>query len=112
MSYQGSYPGGPGGYIDAEYTEVIEAQPQLRSRKLHLLPRSASAMVGEVMEEAMVLATHDRCLALLAKAGMEHTAALSMMELQFSSMTPQGAHRYSEIVDAYAQKAADKVRRW
>lgn len=114
MSYQGSYPGGPDGYIDAEYTEVIETrpQPQLRSRKPHLLPRSTSAMMGEVMEEAMVLATHDRCLALLAKAGMEHTAALSMMELQFSSMTPQGAHRYSEIVDAYAQKAADKVRRW
>lgn len=110
MSYQGSYPGRPDGYIDAEYTEVITLQP--RSKGLRILPRSTSSMMGEVMEEAMVLATHDRCLALLAKAGMEHTAALSMMELQFSSMTPQGAHRYSEIVDAYAQKAADKVRRW
>ena len=59
-----------------------------------------------------MLATHDRCLALLAKAGMEHTAALSMMELQFSSMTPQAAERYRAIVDAYAQQAADKVRRW
>lgn len=68
--------------------------------------------MGEVMEEAMVLATHDRCLAMLAKAGMEHTAALSVMEQQFASMTPQGAERYRRIVDAYAQQAADKVRRW
>lgn len=105
MSYQ-RY---PGEVIDAEYVEVIPAQ---RGIGAHLLPRRTSVVMGEVMEEAMVLATHDRCLALLAKAGMEHTAALSMMELQFSSMTPQGAHRYSEIVDAYTQKAADKVRRW
>lgn len=108
MSYQGRYPGSDG-YIDAEYTEVITAP---RGPGMHLLPRRTGAIAGEVMEQAMVLATHDRCLALLAKAGMEHTAALSVMELQFSSMTPQGAHRYREIVDAYAQKAADKVRRW
>lgn len=110
MSYQGSYPGEPDGYIDAEYTEVITPQPC--GKRLHLLPRRTSVVMGEVMEEAMVLATHDRCLALLAKAGMEHTAVLSMMEQQFSSMTPQGAQRYSEIVNAYAQKAADKIWRW
>ena len=108
MSYQGRYPGSDR-YIDAEYTEVITAP---RGPGMHLLPRRTGAIVGEVMEQAMVLATHDRCLALLAKAGMEHTAALSMMEQQFTSMTPQGAERYREIVDTYAQKAADKVRRW
>lgn len=109
MSYQGRSPGSDG-YIDAEYTEVIAPQP--RSMGIRLLPRRTGAIAGEVMEQAVVLATHDRCLALLAKAGMEHTAALSMMETQFASMTPQGAERYREIVDAYAQKAADKVRRW
>ena len=105
MSYQ-SY---PDEVIDAEYVEVIPAQ---RGMGTSLLPRRTSAMMGRVIEEAMVLGTRDQCLAMLAKAGMEHTAALSVMEAQFSSMTPQGAHRYSEIVDAYAQKAADKVRRW
>ena len=43
---------------------------------------------------------------------MEHTAALSMMEQQFSSMTPEAAARYRQIVDAYAQQAAGMVRRW
>ena len=105
MSYQ-SY---PDEVIDTEYVEVIPAQ---RGMGTSLLPRRTSAMMGRVIEEAMVLGTRDQCLAMLAKAGMEHTAALSVMEAQFSSMTPQGAHRYSEIVDAYAQKAADKVRRW
>ena len=105
MSYQ-RY---PGEVIDAEYVEVIPAQ---RGIGAHLLPRRTSVVMGAVMEEAMVLATHDRCLALLAKSGMEHTAALSMMEQQFSSMTPEAAARYRQIVDAYAQQAAGMVRRW
>lgn len=108
MSYQ-NYPSYPGEVIDAEYVEVIPAQ---RSMGTSLLPRRASAMMGRVIEEAMVLGTHDQCLAMLAKAGIEHTAALSVMEAQFSSMTPQAAERYRAIVDAYAQQAADKVRRW
>lgn len=105
MSYQ-SY---PGEIIDAEYVEVIPAQ---RSLATSLLPRRTSAMLGRVIEEAMVLGTHDQCLAMLAKAGIEHTAALSVMEAQFSRMTPQAAERYRAIVDAYAQQAANKVRRW
>ena len=105
MSYQ-NY---PGEVIDAEYVEVIPAQ---RGIGTSLLPRRTSAMMGRVIEEAMVLGTHDQCLAMLAKAGMEHTAALSVMEAQFSSMTPQAAERYRAIVDAYAQQAANKVRRW
>lgn len=105
MSYQ-SY---PGEIIDAEYVEVIPAQ---RSLGTSLLPRRTSAMMGRVIEEAMVLGTHDQCLAMLAKAGIEHTVALSMMEQQFSRMTPQAAERYRAIVDAYAQQAANKVRGW
>lgn len=105
MSYQ-SY---PGEVIDTEYVEVIPAQ---RGMGTSLLPRRTSAMMGRVIEEAMVLGTHDQCLAMLAKAGIEHTAALSVMEAQFSRMTPQAAERYRAIVDAYAQQAADKVRRW
>ena len=105
MSYQ-SY---PGEVIDAEYVEVIPAQRRMGTS---LQSWRASMMVGRVIEEAMVLGTHDQCLAMLAKAGIEHTAALSVMEAQFSSMTPQAAERYRAIVDAYAQHAADKVWRW
>ena len=105
MSYQ-SY---PDEVIDAEYVEVIPAQ---RGMGTSLLPRRTSTMMSRVIEEAMVLGTHDQCLAMLAKAGIEHTAALSVMEAQFSRMTPQAAERYRAIVDAYAQQAADKVRRW
>lgn len=108
MSYQRRNPGDDD-YIDVEYTEVT---PAPRSSGVHLLPRRSAAIMSEVMEQAIVLSTHDRCLALLAKSGLEHAAALSMMEQQFTSMAPQGAERYREIVDAYAQKAADKIRRW
>ena len=105
MSYQ-SY---PGEVIDTEYVEAIPAQ---RGMGTSLLPRRTSAMMGRVIEDAMVIGTHDQCLAMLAKAGIEHTAALSVMEAQFSRMTPQAAERYRAIVDAYAQQAANKVRRW
>lgn len=105
MSYQ-SY---PDEVIDAEYVEVIPAQ---RGMGTSLLPRRTSAMMGRVIEEAMVLGTRDQCLAMLAKAGMEHTAALSVMEAQFSSMTPQAAERYRAIVNAYAQQAVNTIRRW
>ena len=108
MSYQG-YPGYPGEVIDAEDVEVIPAQ---RSMGTGLLPRSTSVKMSKVIEEAMLLGTRDRCLALLAKAGMEHAAALSVMEAQFSSMTPQAAERYRAIVNAYAQQAMNTIRRW
>ncbi len=103
MDYQSSCP--------SEVIDVLEVA-QAPSGAGCLLPRRTSVMVGKVMEEAMVLATHDHCLALLAKAGMEHAAVLSIMEQQFSSMAPQGAERYREIVDAYTQRAVDKIRGW
>jgi len=105
MDYQSS---SPSETIGVEHVEVAPAP----SGTGCLLPRRISVMAGKVMEEAAVLATHDHCLALLAKAGMEHTAVLSMMEQQFSSVAPQGTERYREIVDAYTQRAADKIRGW
>lgn len=104
-----SYRNKPNEIIEVEFTEISPAQRTVTSG---LVPRRTRAMMGKVVEEAMVLDTHDKCLAMLAKAGMEHTAALSVLEQQFSRMTPQAAARYREIVEAYAQKAADKIWRW
>lgn len=105
MNYQ-NY---PGDIIDADYVEV---SPAPYSMSTGLLPQRTSAKIGRVVKEAMVQRTHDQCQALLAQAGMEHIAALSAMEQQFTSMTPQSAERYRAIVDAYAQQAADRIRRW
>ena len=105
MNYQ-NY---PGNIIDADYVEV---SPAPYSMDIGLLPWRASAKMKRVIKEAMVQRTHDQCLALLAKAGLEHTATLSKMEQEFTSMAPQSLERYRAIVDAYAQQAADKVRRW
>ena len=77
-----------------------------------LLPWHASAKMKRVIKEAMVQRTHDQCLALLAKAGLEHTATLSKMEQEFTSMAPQSLERYRAIVDAYAQQTVERVRRW
>ena len=104
-----NYPSYPGNIIDVDYVEV---SPVPYSMGTSLLPWHASAKMKRVIKEAMVQRTHDQCLALLAKAGLEHTAALSKMEQEFTSMAPQSLERYRAIVDAYAQQAADKVRRW
>lgn len=108
MSYQG-YPGYPGEVIDAEYVEVIPAQ---RSMGTGLLPWSTSAKMSKVIEEAMVLGTHDQCLAMLAKAGIEHTAALAVMEAQFAQMTPQAAAEFRAQVSSYSQSVVEKIRGW
>ena len=104
-----TYPSYPGDIMDVDYVEV---SPAPYSMDIGLLPWRASAKMKRVIKEAMVQRTHDQCLALLAKAGLEHTAALSKMEQEFTSMAPQSLERYRAIVDAYAQQAADKVRRW
>lgn len=108
MSYQ-EYPIYPNEYVETEYVEVIPAQ---RSMGTGLLSRSTSSKIGKLVKDALLLNTHDQCAALLTKAGLEHTAALSVMEVQFSSMTPRATARYREIVDAYSKKVADKIRRW
>lgn len=105
MNYQ-NY---PGNIIDADYVEV---SPAPYSMDIGLLPWRASAKMKRVIKEAMVQRTHDQCLALLAKAGLEHTATLSKMEQEFTSMTPQSLERYRAIVDAYAQQTVERVRRW
>ena len=105
MNYQ-NY---PGGIIDVDYVEV---SPAPYSMGTSLLPWHASAKMKRVIKEAMVQRTHDQCLALLAKAGLEHTAALSKMEQEFTSMAPQSLERYRVIVDAYAQQTVERVRRW
>ena len=105
MNYQ-NY---PGNIIDADYVEV---SPAPYSMDIGLLPWRASAKMKRVIKEAMVQRTHDQCLALLAKAGLEHTATLSKMEQEFTSMAPQSLERYRVIVDAYAQQTVERVRRW
>lgn len=105
MNYQ-NY---PGNIIDADYVEV---SPAPYSMDIGLLPWRASAKMKRVIKEAMVQRTHDQCLALLAKAGLEHTATLSKMEQEFTSMAPQSLERYRAIVDAYAQQTVERVRRW
>ena len=105
MSYQ-SY---PGEVIDVEYAEVTPALPRTG---FGLLPLSSSAAMSKVIKDAMLMSTRDQCIAMLAKAGLEHTAVLSVMEAQFSSITPQSSERYREIVDGYAQQVVNNIRRW
>lgn len=108
MNYQTTYPSSPDYVIDAEFTEVPEEQKSMLQRMFQYW----LAPIGSSPERTMEHIQNDRCHAFVAATALRHTAMLSAMEQKATELAPQGASRYREIVNAYAQKAADKVRRW
>lgn len=67
-------------------------------------PPSSSVMFNEAMV--------DRKQAMLAKSALEHVGGLSVMAGQLSEVAPQSREIYMEIVNAYAQKAIQRIERW
>lgn len=89
---------------EAHREKVIDVSPENYS--ITLYPG------GTVLDTAAQLAEQDRCRALLAANALRNTLALSMAENQAIICAPQGAERYKAIVDAYADGAAETLRRW
>lgn len=91
--------------INAEFTEV---KPKKRSFLDDLL--GYSTLEEKTRREIEKEQSH----ALLAKATLDHIAALSMMEQQLSSTTPHAAGRYQAIVDSATRKALEHLMdvRW
>lgn len=104
MNYQTTYPSSPDYVIEADYTEI----PQKRKPFF----KSLSTYHSSSPESAMQQAGLDRCHALLTASALRHTVALSAMEQKAVDFAPQGAHRYTAIVDGYAEAAARMVRGW
>lgn len=91
--------------IDAEFTEV---KPKKRSFWDDLLGYSTPE------EQTQREIEKEQSHALLAKAALDHIAALSMMEQQLSSTMPHAAERYQAIVDSATRKALEHLMdvRW
>ena len=87
---------------------IIEPSPARHNLGMLSLSRSGSLM----LQDAMLQAGNDRCHAMLAQTALEHTGALAMMAGRLSNIAPQGSQYYQSILAAYAEKAAEKVRRW
>lgn len=106
-SYQTTYPSSPGYVIEAKYTEV--PQESLGARLKNWLSSTRSVPSPERAMQQMGV---DRSHALLTASALRHTAYLSAMEQKAIDYAPQGAHRYTAIVDGYAEAAARMVRGW
>lgn len=89
--------------------EVIEAIPE-KGRRPGIWPAARSA--SDILEDAVLEAQEQRFRALLAQGALQQLGALSMMESQLASIVPQSGSRFREVVDAYAEREAERIRRW
>lgn len=67
-----------------------------------------STLAVDIQDEAQIAAFR----AWLAESSLTRLGALSAMEQQLRSMTPQAAERYHALVDAYAKQAIEQIGRW
>ncbi|MCM1343737.1 MAG: hypothetical protein NC305_11030 [Lachnospiraceae bacterium] len=81
---------------------------RLRPYKEATVVPAQSPSSSVMFNEAMV----DRKQAMLAKSALEHVGGLSVMAGRLSEVTPQSKEIYMEIVNAYAQKAIQRIERW
>ncbi len=88
--------------------DIIDPSPARRSLGMLLSTRAGSLM----LQDAMLKAGNDHCHALLAHTAMEHTGALAMTAGRLGSIAPHGRRHYQAILDAYAEKAIEQIRRW
>lgn len=105
MKHANSYPEGSSSILTGD---IIEPSPMKHSLSLLLSSRSGCLM----LQDAMLQAGNDHCRALLAQTALEHTGALAVMAGRLNSIAPQGGRYYQAVLEAYAEKAVEKVRRW
>ena len=92
--------------------EIIDPADSLMKLRLEQ-SASVSEQTSEAMlERALLLTQYDSGRALLASSALRYTVALSLAEERASMRMPQSADRFKAIVDAYADRAAQIVRKW
>ena len=67
-----------------------------------------STLEVDIQDEAQIAAFR----AWLAESSLTRLGALSAMEQQLSSMTPQASERFQALVDTYAKQAIKQIERW
>lgn len=107
MSYQTTYPSSPDYAVEADCTEI--PQESLGTLLKNWLNSTHGTPSPELAMQQMEV---DRNHALLTASTLRHTVYLSAMEQKAIDYAPQGAHRYTAIVDGYAEAAARMVRVW
>lgn len=105
MNHQNIYSSGTDYVVEMEYEE----SPKKRKRSSL---QNWLALSTPSLESAIRQAEADSYHALLTTRALRHTIALSVIEREAIDVAPQGAYRYREIVDGYADTAAHMIRRW
>lgn len=108
MSYQTTYPSSPDYVIEAEYTEAPKKQKSLFQSCFQYWFAPISPSPERTIQQIQI----DRYHAFVTAAALRHTTALSAMEQKAIDLAPQGAPRYHDIVDSYAEAAVRRVQGW
>lgn len=107
MSYSTNIPQALGKPLETEIVSTVPAARQPGFLSI-LFGRANSTLEVDIQDEAQIAAFR----AWLAESSLTRLGALSVMEQQLSSMTPQAAERYHALVDAYAKQAIEQIGRW
>lgn len=107
MSYPTNTPQALSKPIEAE---IISTSPAIRKPGFlgTLFGCASGTLEVDIQDEVQIAAFR----AWLAESSLTRLGALSAMEQQLSSMTPQAAERYHALVDAYAKQAIGQIGRW
>ena len=87
--------------------EILDMVPARRG-----FSRRGETALGTMVENALIAAGYDHCQALLTKAALEHTGALSCMAARLSNIDPEGTEHYREIVATYVRSAVQRIEGW
>lgn len=89
--------------------DVINTEPQAN----YGLATALSSRPGRlILRNAQLAGVQEYCAAAYSSTALRHVGALSMMELQLNQIAPQGANRYSAIIDSYTRTIVHALDRF
>lgn len=94
--------------VEAFSGDVVDTIPTRRGINTLLAPRSLKLL----QENALLVASKNRCRALLAQSAINDSASLAMSVDRLEKVAPLGKPYYQKILAAYADNAAKTIERW
>lgn len=91
--------------IEPEITTIVPRKPSLLGV---VLGQSKDTLTEDIQADAKIA----RFRAQLTEFSLSRIGALSVMEQQLSSLTPEAAERYQAIVDTCTKQVIRQLERW
>lgn len=105
MNYQNSSTQDFSNVIVPEVTTIVPRKPSLLGV---VLGQSKDTLTEDIQADARIA----RFRMQLTEFSLSRIGALSVMEQQLSSLTPEAAERYQAMIDTCTRQAIKQIERW